>query len=64
MLVLKRTRDQSIDIVTPDGTMISVMLVAHAKGWVKLGITAPNDCRVDRREVRLAKLKEEIYGTN
>lgn len=47
MLVLSRAKDEAIDI----GTDIVVTVLAIARGSVKLGITAPEDIPVHRREV-------------
>jgi len=47
MLVLSRKRDELIDI----GDDISVMVVAIQGDKVRLGISAPRDVQVHRREI-------------
>ena len=55
MLVLSRKRSQCIDI----GKGVTIMVVAIDGNKVRLGITAPPEVPVHRREVRLAIEKEE-----
>ncbi len=54
MLVLKRKLNQ--DIVIDGKTVIKVVDIRE--GFVRLGITAPEDVRVDRREVFEQRKKE------
>jgi carbon storage regulator len=51
MLVLSRQRDEVIDI----GSNISVEVVEIYGDKVRLGITAPPDIEINRREVSLRK---------
>lgn len=58
MLVLSRTRDQSIMI----GDDIEIMVVDIQGDKVKLGITAPDEVSVHRREVFTEIMKERFGG--
>lgn len=61
MLVLMRGLDQDIVI----GDDIAVKVLGIKDGKVKLGITAPREIKVDRREVRRAKdskTKDKTHG--
>ena len=51
MLVLQRKLNEQILI----GNTVSVMVVEIRGDKVRLGVTAPSDVPVDRREVREAK---------
>jgi len=51
MLVLSRKKDESIVV----GDDIEIVVVDVRKGRVRLGIKAPRDVIVDRKEVRLKK---------
>lgn len=58
MLVLSRHADESILI----GSDIVVTVVAIRGDKVRLGITAPAEVEVDRREIRDAKLRDQGEG--
>ncbi|MDD5469897.1 MAG: carbon storage regulator [Candidatus Peribacteraceae bacterium] len=51
MLVLSRKRDEKIVIKLPDGSLIEVTIVDIRGDKVRLGIEAPSDVPVHRREV-------------
>lgn len=55
MLVLTREAEQ--DILIGDDIVIKVLTVNPKSGAVRLGIEAPRDIAVDRREVRESKNK-------
>lgn len=55
MLVLSRMRGESIDI----GSDITIKVVEIRGDKVRLGIEAPKDVRVDRREVTEARARED-----
>jgi carbon storage regulator CsrA len=52
VLILSRYRDEIIDVTTPDGTVISVMVTDIERGRVSLGIEAPRECLILRRELK------------
>lgn len=54
MLVLSRRPGQIIDI----GDDVSLMVLSARGGEVRLGITAPPEVVVDRREIRLLRNAE------
>lgn len=58
MLVLSRKKHEAIDI----GTDISVMVVEIRGDKVRLGITAPREMPVHRREVMEAIEREKLLG--
>lgn len=58
MLVLSRVKGEEIII----GDDIRVVVVDMGEGRVKLGIDAPDDVSVDRKEVRQAKLENRKVG--
>jgi len=51
MLVLSRKKDESITI----GENITITVVEIFGDKVRLGITAPPDIRIDRKEIRVKK---------
>ena len=59
MLILKRKRNQKIMI---DGG-ITIMVVELGCGFVRLGIDAPKETRVDREEVYESRKREEDNDT-
>jgi carbon storage regulator len=58
MLVLVRYVNDRIMI--GDDIVITITDVNRKSGRVKVGIEAPNDIRVDREEIRIAKNKNGI----
>jgi carbon storage regulator CsrA len=57
MLVIDRRRDEVVDLILPNGDVIEIMVVYVSYGGarrVKLGLTAPENVRVLRRELREA----------
>jgi carbon storage regulator CsrA len=59
MLVLTRGVDESIMLTTPEGTEIEIQVVDFIGGRrVKLGINAPKDVLIDRKEIYLVKKQE------
>ncbi len=59
MLVLSRRKDESVMI----GDNLEVKVLEIQKGQVKLGIEAPRDVTVHRREVYLAIQQENLAAT-
>lgn len=57
MLVLARKKDQFIDI---DGGRIQVCVVEIRGDKVRLGITAPREIEVNRREIQEDKDRESL----
>lgn len=57
MLVL--TREENEDILIGDNIVIKVVHVNKFNGQVRLGIEAPRDVPVDRREIRESKEREK-----
>lgn len=50
MLILSRQKQQSIVCTLPDGREV-VFTILECKGkWVRVGIAAPDDVRIGRRE--------------
>lgn len=72
MLVLQREKNQHIDITLPDGRVITIQVVEFRqtqrsnKQAVRLGIEAPRDITVHRREIteRIAAIHEEMGNDN
>ncbi len=58
MLVLSRQKDESIII----GGNIEITVVEFRGDKVRLGITAPKDIRVDRKEIHELRKKENQDG--
>lgn len=54
-LCLTRQNGEHIDLVLPDGQMITVTPYAVTQNRIRLHISAPRDVRVDRREIRLKR---------
>jgi carbon storage regulator len=61
MLVLGRYKDEVICI--GDDIEVTVVQGAGKNGQVRLGITAPREIQVDRKEVRERKEAEAAYAT-
>lgn len=51
MLVVKRLVNEVVDIVLPDGVVISVMLVEAGRKAARIGVAAPANVLVLRREL-------------
>jgi len=52
MLLLTRKTDERIKIITPDGTVINVMVCkVKSDGGVRIGIDAPKNVEIHREEV-------------
>ncbi len=51
MLILSRKIDQSIVLACPGGTDIEVMVTRIEAGKVRLGIRAPADVSIVRKEI-------------
>ena len=62
MLVLSRKVDQSILIECPDGTVIDVMVTRIEPGKVRLGVTAPLEVSIVRRELDGRELRVSQEG--
>lgn len=65
MLVLTRRLDQSLMIGDPanPGTIVEIIVVEVRGDQVRLGITAPKDVAVHRKEVWLQVQAEKAAGT-
>jgi len=57
MLVLTQEEDE--DILIGDNIVIKVVGVNRTNGQVRLGIEAPRNIAIDRREVRESKEREQ-----
>jgi carbon storage regulator len=57
MLVLTREEDE--DILIGDNIVIKIVSVNRTNGQVRLGIEAPRNIAIDRREVRESKEREQ-----
>ena len=64
MLVLQRRRDEKIDITHASGIRIELSLVDIRGDKARLGITAPYDWIINRREVTDAIAREQRHGNN
>jgi carbon storage regulator CsrA len=65
VLILSRKVDETITIVHPDGTVIDVMVTRIEPCKVRLGITAPADVSVFRKELdgrELTLVRQEGVG--
>lgn len=64
MLILKRNEDEVVDLYVYDKegkeVKISIMAVETGAGWVRMGIDAPKDILILRREVPKRPQKEVI----
>lgn len=60
MLVLSRKSNESIQITTPQGQKIEVLVVELRGDKARLGITAPRDVVIDRTEVAEAKIRDAL----
>lgn len=49
-LVIGRRQGESIEIAGPDGDLITVEVVMVLGSKVRLGVTAPDDWRIERRQ--------------
>lgn len=49
-LVIGRRQGESIEIAGPDGDLITVEVVMVLGAKVRLGVTAPDDWRIERRQ--------------
>lgn len=59
MLVLQRRRDETIDITHASGIRIELSLVDVRGDKARIGITAPDDWIIHRREVTEAIAREQ-----
>jgi len=51
MLILSRKKEETIVVTLPDGTEISIMIVDLRGDRVRLGIEAPKDFKILRKEI-------------
>jgi carbon storage regulator CsrA len=51
MLVLTRKPGEIVDMLLPDGTVIQVIICDAEGSRVRLGIAAPGNVRIVRREI-------------
>ena len=58
MLVLSRKPDESIIIISPRGEMMEIKITKIEEGRTKVGIQAPIDFKIFRKEV-FEGMKEE-----
>jgi carbon storage regulator len=59
MLVLSRERNEVIEIQCPDGTLIEIAIVDIRGDKVRVGLDAPKDYIIHRREVANAIREEQ-----
>ncbi|HUT60741.1 MAG TPA: carbon storage regulator [Phycisphaerae bacterium] len=52
MLVLTRRKNERLDITTPDGTVITIIVVRAEHGVCRLGIEAPHEVTILRDDAR------------
>ena len=57
LLVISRRRDEVIDMLLPDGTVIEVMVCDVQPGKVRIGVRAPANVTILRRELRQATVE-------
>lgn len=66
MLILKRNVDDIVDIYCKDthggDIKVSIMVVEIGPGYVRIGVDAPKDVLILRREVPLKPRKEATNG--
>lgn len=60
MLVLTRGKDQSTDIMTPDGYHIRVIVVEIRGGRIRLGFEAVKEVQINRSEVQEEKGQSDV----
>jgi carbon storage regulator len=58
MLVLSRKYNEAIDVTLPDGRVMTVIVVDIRCDKVRLGVQAPADVTVNRREITEAIARE------
>lgn len=58
MLSLGRETHESIDITSPDGTRVNVMVIKASYGKTRLAVHAPDDWLIDRHEITVEKARE------
>jgi len=51
MLILSRKPNESIEVTTLDGDTINLMITKINGSQVKVGVTAPADCSILRKEL-------------
>lgn len=51
MLILSRKKDQVVVLTLPDGREVEVMVTAIRPASVSIGIHAPEDIKIKRREI-------------
>lgn len=59
MLVLARRLGESLVIYTEEGLKITVVVKAFQGGEVRLGVEAPLNVHIDRKEIYLRKQAEK-----
>ena len=55
MIVLSRKVSEILDLTLPSGEVIEIMVVRAGPNVVRIGVTCPDEVRVDRREVTLRR---------
>ncbi len=63
MLVLARKKNEEVVIICPDGTEITVRVTDTEPHKTRLGVTAPREYQVHRREVWTEIQKERQNGS-
>lgn len=65
MLVLTRSRDESIMIITTDGVIEVSIQKVHQNGKVQLGIEADKKIPIQRKEIHIAieRERKQANGT-
>lgn len=51
MLVVTRRKDETIDIITPEGIKITIMVVSVIDGRCRIGIAAPPEVEIKRDDM-------------
>lgn len=59
MLVLSRKKGEVIDVTAPGGQRLEITIVEIDRGKVRIGIAAPKEYLVNRREVTEAIKRNE-----
>ena len=55
MLILTRNNDQGLIVTTSNGETIQFRILDVRRGKVRIGVSAPDDCKVLRDELLLMK---------
>lgn len=64
MIVLGRKVGDQIAIQLEDGRIVWVTVVRVERGFVRLGVSAPKDIRVDRKEIYDERQETKLASEN